>query len=797
MSQPNSTMDTQEPTGGAPPRGTGRKRALSEDSSSSFPIYKVPKRDEERPVIAQRVGYWNESRPPQNMKEKVKANFVNAAKRASQLKDHKLLYQYKRIKPTEMRLLYISPAQSRNMDLFVSIGTIADKRVGSQNSDCQAYEALSYHWGPGPADKPVYLSGGTKEPKIGIADLILLRSLVPDYGKGQRFYVRPSLDQALRHLRHQTEMVILWVDAVCINQSDEKGEKPEQIAKMKDIYNKAERVCIWLGDGKGNGVNEKVEDRTKDFHAAMDFSREIIQLKRLEALSQDSSATKYWSDLLDLMRCSWFSRRWVIQELALARKATIHCGEKTIPWQEFADAIGLFALNFDKIRALFRSSKDDRIFSNYRNFNELEPLGAKVLVDAVTNTFRKSVDDNIFEPVFDLETLVSSLTFFESSDPRDTIYALLNISRESLSVDSQGNQVIHPPKPDYERDILEVYTDFLEWVVFTTNSLDMICRQWAMPERVKPGGRKNPTPIITLPSWIQTINKSAWGLQEQGFNGRMNGDSIVGKAGRRRYNASRGMSPVVQFGKRRRGHLNGKQNTRTQSAPSALGTVQIPRARDVAFGPERKQSPSHRLYVTGIEIGHVTWTHGPVSRSVITKDCLEKGGWKKNEEMTRVPDKLWRTLVADRNAEGENPPPWYHRAALHSMALADNNGHIACHEQLEQENTPSNKLPHIVAEYLKRVQAVTWNRKFIEGYPKAANLDPLFGLGPPDTEENDRICILFGCSVPCILRLCETNNIPYYQFVGEAYIYGRMDGEAITMMNEEDLEKNTREFVII
>lgn len=235
------------------------------------------------------------------------------------------------------------------MDLQVQIVTHEDRNVGprnpkqmkdylnqnveSEDEESQEYEALSYHWGLGGAYKPVYLYGEEHiyAPEVGVGEAASFHRLVPDYHKGRRFYVRSNLDQALRYLRHKSETVILWVDAICINQEDEKGEKPEQIAKMKDIYNKAERVCIWLGDGKGNDASEEGVDRSKDFYAAMDFSREIIELRNLERLSQDANATKSWSDLLDLMRCSWFSRRWVIQELALARKATVHCGEKTVP----------------------------------------------------------------------------------------------------------------------------------------------------------------------------------------------------------------------------------------------------------------------------------------------------------------------------------------------------------------------------------------------------------------------------------------------------------------------------------
>jgi hypothetical protein len=36
---------------------------------------------------------------------------------------------------------------------------------------------------------------------------------------------------------------------------------------------------------------------------------------------------------LDLMQRRWFSRRWVVQEIALAREAVIYCGADKIPWK--------------------------------------------------------------------------------------------------------------------------------------------------------------------------------------------------------------------------------------------------------------------------------------------------------------------------------------------------------------------------------------------------------------------------------------------------------------------------------
>jgi hypothetical protein len=44
-----------------------------------------------------------------------------------------------------------------------------------------------------------------------------------------------------------------------------------------------------------------------------------------------------------------------------------------------------------------------------------------------------------------------------------------------------------------------------------------------------------------------------------------------------------------------------------------------------------------------------------------------------------------------------------------------------------------------------------------------------------------RICILYGCSVPVVLRPIrnsESCNEFYYELIGECYVHGMMDGEA-------------------
>lgn len=181
----------------------------------------------------------------------------------------------------------------------------------------------------------------------------------------------------------------------------------------------------------------------------------------------------------------------------------------------------------------------------------------------------------------------------------------------------------------------------------------------------------------------------------------------------------------------------------------------------------------------------------PSCRRVIPARGLEKLGWQREQdEFNTVPDKVWRTLVADRGLDGKNPPSWYYRACLRCLVQHSPNGHINTQSLLEGPRP----LPKMIEDYLKRVQAVTWNRVVLEADGNQDG-DTLIGIGPPKTKRDDRVCILFGCSVPCILRPRRTDAETYFEFIGEAFIYGKMDGQAVTaLIAKDELETRIEKF---
>ena len=398
-----------------------------------------------------------------------------------------------------------------------------------------------------------------------------------------------------------------------------------------------------------------------------------------------------------------------------------------------------------------------------------------------------------------LESLVSSLSAFHTSDPRDTINALINISKEGIGLsarvkahveagyaplrlettvfeDRKGgriSQVMHlgrkpPPPPSYQKDLLDVYISFLEWIVDTTGSINILCRHWACPERDR---REVGYPeLVKLPTWIKLTSDGAF-VHEQHHWYRQNADSLVGLPENSPYNA------CDRFSKASIKFFTHQASEKPISGPVAL---------------DLRKSASAR--VKGLRLGTVEKATDSVSGGNIPITALDLLGWKRGRDQGELRDDIWRPLVAERGFHGTNPPTLWRKACADILINHTESGSINIHMIEPKADLAQTK------KFLKRMKQVTWNRRFLDVtldkvYREAYRSDDhITGLGPPDTRLADIVCILYGCTVPCILRPVRDGK---YEFVGEAYIYGFMNGEAVTMLETSELAEQEKVFEVI
>jgi len=65
------------------------------------------------------------------------------------------------------------------------------------------------------------------------------------------------------------------------------------------------------------------------------------------------------------------------------------------------------------------------------------------------------------------------------------------------------------------------------------------------------------------------------------------------------------------------------------------------------------------------------------------------------------------------------------------------------------------------------------------------------GIAPADTKPGDVVCIFFSGPTPFIIR--QSQLVPSYTFLGECYVYGLMNSEALDMMEQGTLQSETFE----
>jgi Heterokaryon incompatibility protein (HET) len=110
----------------------------------------------------------------------------------------------------------------------------------------------------------------------------------------QRLDVTKNLHVALLYLRDHFLERTLWVDAICINQNDKK-ERGQQIRLMANIYSRAARVLVWLGETAG----------------ASDIALEAIRVAAEDESTNSLNNEVIQHAILALLGRAWFRRIWV------------------------------------------------------------------------------------------------------------------------------------------------------------------------------------------------------------------------------------------------------------------------------------------------------------------------------------------------------------------------------------------------------------------------------------------------------------------------------------------------------
>ncbi|KAF2007503.1 HET-domain-containing protein [Amniculicola lignicola CBS 123094] len=200
-------------------------------------------------------------------------------------------------------------------------------------------EALSYVWGS--EENPIHIHVVANEEPEGLLDFEALTLEAP-----HRLWapVTQNLAEALRYVRRPQSRYI-WVDALCINQADSQ-EKTIQVSNMGTVYRMADNVIVWLG------LEDELTRRGMEYicyfgqQILLDLGDPISRNFRPRPGAEDITAglldkvleleDYLVRDLIAVTSRPWFRRLWILQEIALARTATVALGTLEEAWDDFS-----------------------------------------------------------------------------------------------------------------------------------------------------------------------------------------------------------------------------------------------------------------------------------------------------------------------------------------------------------------------------------------------------------------------------------------------------------------------------
>ncbi len=556
-------------------------------------------------------------------------------------------------------------------------------------------------------------------------------------------HVTQSLSDVLRRFRYEEKNRVLWVDGICINQDDVE-ERGRQVKMMGLIYWRAQKVLIWLGPDDEEDSRWNVRNAVKLIHRLEQLYRNRSQsiqeipstnLYDIEKLNDRDDANE-WEAFRRLLGRKWFTRVWVVQELGLAKEATFHCGSAEFSLDTLHDAYSFM------------------ITEAYMLVNHFEiDFQMLQMVLAYQDSTRNNIALDLGKDPFLAETFLDILELgkgLQSTDPKDKIYAFLGhpsaFKRHLLDVDPYSwysrnyyykdrSTII---QPDYEKDtsVFDVYFRLAHNAVQDLGlGTELLCYVAHDEETIEDG----------LPSWVPRWDSSEKSRLTFGpFN---------------KPPACTTFPPMpfeIEFSEESIDlHIRALRLSKVQFS------WQLPSEQYFSLNPSEAIQSSEDTTVSHSNLleEYYNWLQeqrsslpNPSFNDAISFACTFTAHLPKTDEEARQ-------RLHDFEA--------YLRAKARSSRIEPSA------EDISDTDTGNANF------YCAKLQHTAPNRAFF------VTSDGRLGLGPRIMRKGDELWLPIGSRLPFALRPTVEGR---FKVLGQTYLYGVMQGEALAGLNESDFE---------
>ncbi|VUC31274.1 unnamed protein product [Clonostachys rosea] len=612
------------------------------------------------------------------------------------------------------------------------------------------YEALSYVWG-----------SIHEETEISV--------------NGQPHRVTKRLEAALRDLRNQDSERTMWIDALCIDQEN-APEKSVQVLLMKRIYESASQVIAWLGPS--SPVGDMAVEVVKQVGGSDDLLTEGIDdgvnpIRMVPKVLDDAPSLSSivfengdrWAALRWVFENPWWKRAWIIQEGTYADDLRFQVGRDTFGVDSLANII---------------SSRDYRMI-NYGELNMQALCKPLTTVMHERSLLRNDDFHAGFRQTVSLMSLLSRFDYSESSDPRDKIYALLNLcDLDQLDI-----------TPDYSKSVQQVYQDTAAAIIRKEKSLDIL-------NDVR-RSMKASSISASLPSWVPDFSVPA------------------------------AIPPIVLLSSRSSGSFSAAGDTQVDYTVVTEGrpaTLQVSGyefdliTETFACPPEESfQDDSWASIVREwvLTARHGAYPTGGSYEDAICRTLLQDrirsakeritdedfarlkrsfSAWVYDDNMNVPALKEESKATGTVHDQAEGPQALeerWNKSVYKSIAGDSSEFKKFLIEKWEREEIRRRERAELVARSLQ-CSFLEHVKPRLMGWKMAYTAKGYVALVPFDSQVGDVLAVFAGLSVPVVVRRLEAGEDRRVKFLGTCYVHGMMDADPRVI---EGLKDKSQVFTLV
>jgi hypothetical protein len=571
------------------------------------------------------------------------------------------------------------------------------------NGDDQ-YEALSYVWGDPGAQKEIEVSGMIVN-------------------------VTENLHAALQRLRYPAQKRTIWIDQLCINQSDNL-ERSNQVAMMRDIYRRCSCCIIWLGE-----LNDVP---SKDASAVFTFLKEVaavattpyMGLPTLFRDNPDGVAARKAFAAFAMYGNPWWSRIWTVQEAMIPHDAVLVWGHLSV---SRADVLATSRhLRSDLMHAHFPDTFKAKRVQHYEMLRRM--------LYPIHGFIHSSTHDGPLD-------LLLRWRHRDASNPRDKVYALMGLLPDDILPSARTYDYEAPPS-----------------LLFANVTFDLI----RLENGLRPllGSCEMTHCTTALPTWaIDFANTNRLGMRQLKWWNHSHRYRQFSACG------SRILQAALDY-----------EGTALSLAGSFMDVVDV--CSKIYDVPGDVPILSSRLYESMNDWGALI----ELWRESHAFQVFYKTGetWEAALLQTVLGDLVMAEYPIERVKVA-------HLGSLVKLWAAPNGNTQGMSAEPEHGADTNQRFFMRDGGYMGVGPPVTRDKEYGTLYESVCGMVPnqtffitkkgYIGVGPPDTRPGDQVWILYGGQVPFVLRnITQEDNREELEkgtLVGDAYVHGIMDGEAM------------------